>query len=203
MARDDTTIDVYNQRARQYADIPANTDDDATLTAFLKHIPAGGRILDFGCGPGEQAAAMSSQGFAVTASDASSAMVEIARQQPGVEVVQATFEQLDDIGVYDGIWANFSLLHSPKADLPSHLNRVAKALKPEGIFHIAVKVGIGEIRDKLGRFYSYYSSEELLNLLQDAGFRKLEELTGEGTGLAGDVSPWVSMIARVDRSDGH
>ena len=203
MARDDTTIDVYNQRARQYADIPANTDDDATLTAFLKHIPAGGRILDFGCGPGEQAAAMSSQGFAVTASDASSAMVEIARQQPGVEVVQATFEQLDDIGVYDGIWANFSLLHSPKADLPSHLNRVAKALKPEGIFHIAVKVGDGEIRDKLGRFYSYYSSEELLGLLQDAGFQKLEERTGEGTGLAGDVSPWVSMIARVDRSDRH
>ena len=42
---------------------------------------------------------------------------------------QARFDELEVQGVYDGIWANFSLLHAPKSEFPGHLARIRRAGK--------------------------------------------------------------------------
>lgn len=193
---DRETLNVYAQKAADYA---AMSDDfnagDPSLAAFIRSMPAGGRVLDLGCGPGASAAQMAKAGLVVDAFDPVPEMVEMVAQHAGVTARQAGFDEVQTTAVYDGIWANFSLLHAPRADMPHHLAQIKTALKPGGRFHIAVKTGTGDERDSLGRFYTYYTETELTKLLEKAGFTVTDRRVGRDKGLSGDVSPWVALAA--------
>src|SRR5215470_8736151 len=52
-----------------------------TLAAVMRSAPAGGRLLDLGCGTGLDAAYLAARGYQVTATDWSPAMVARARQR--------------------------------------------------------------------------------------------------------------------------
>ena len=197
---DGETIAVYDEQAEEYSAAFMTQEPDAALIRFMDHLPAGGTVLDFGCGPGEHAAAMKRAGFHVTATDASASMVDMARKHEGVVVRHATFEELDDVSVFDGVWANFSLLHARREDFPAHLGRIKRSLKPCGHLHLGLKTGTGESRDRLGRRYTFFSEPELRDRLAELGFDVVDVKHGEGTGLAGDVSAWVLVIARLGES---
>ena len=193
---DNETLQVYAEQAEKYASLTDQANDsDPILSAFLDMVIPGGHILDLGCGPGASAAKMARSGFQVTATDAVAEMIELAKQHKGVQAHVATFDQIEGQDIYDGVWANFSLLHAAKADMPRHLAALAKAVKAGGIFHIALKTGSGEKRDTIGRNYSYYSQGELTGLLNDAGFDVTNSFTGEGVGLEGSVAQWVALHA--------
>lgn len=195
---DDATIRVYDQRAGEYAGL---TDDynstDPHLLGFISAVAKGGRVLDLGCGPGTAAAAMAKAGLKVEAVDASAEMVALAAQHPGVTTRQATFDDITEVAAYDGIWANFSLLHAPRADFPRHLASLHRAVKPGGVFYIGMKLGQGEGRDRLGRHYTYYGEEELETLLCEAGFTVAGHRLGSGSGLDGTVSDWIVLAAHA------
>jgi len=193
---DPRTIDVYDTQAADYA---AKTDrhnvEDPRLRAFIAACPTGGHVLDLGCGPGMSAAEMARAGLRVTALDASAEMVAMAGRHAGVTARQATFDEITGEAVFDGVWANFSLLHAPRGDFPRHLAAVKRALKPGGALMIGMKLGEGEGRDRLGRYYTYYGEEELLRNLRDAGFTVTDRHRGRGEGLDGSVSDWISVAA--------
>ena len=199
MATDDKTIAVYDEKVEAYSATFSAAEADSSLQRFIKRLPAGGAVLDLGCGPGSHAAALADHGFVVTATDASSAMVAQARTHSGVTVRQANFSELTETDAYDGIWANFSLLHEPRSNMSGHLARISAALKPSGILHLGMKVGDGEGRDDLGRFYTYYQRDELHEFLNGAGFNVLEEVTGKAPGLAGTVDPWIEILSQSQR----
>ena len=192
---DEKTIAVYDEQAVKYADLMAHEKKDPALAAFIAGLPKGAQVLDLGCGPGWAAGEMARAGLQVTASDASAEMVAMAAKLPGVTAEQADFDQIEGDNLYDGIWANFCLLHAPRADMPRHLAGLVRALKPGGAFHIALKTGTGESRDKIGRFYTFYEIDEMRALLTAAGLRVTGTTTGEGPGLDGTVSPWFAMTA--------
>lgn len=194
---DRKTIDVYNARAQDYARLDTTGTPSATLAAFMALLPDGGRVLDLGCGPGTSARHMARAGFTVDGMDASAEMVALAAQIAGVTAWQASFDDLEAAGLYDGIWANFSLLHAARADLPRHLKAIHRALKPGGVFHIAVKEGEGEARDRLGRHYAYYTVPEMTALLEAAGFTPGEVRQGADRGLDGVVAAWFSVTAHA------
>lgn len=152
-------------------------------------------MLDLGCGPGHWAARLCDDGYDTDALDASAQMAEHARTAYGLDVMIGTFEALETEAEYDGIWANFSLLHVPRADFPTELARIKRALKPCGTFSIGMKLGSGEGRDSLRRFYAYYGEEELRQLLTDAGFTVFRSRKGNGKGLAGAEETFVVMTA--------
>ncbi|UWQ91011.1 methyltransferase domain-containing protein [Aliisedimentitalea scapharcae] len=195
---DPETIRVYDDQAAKYAEMTdAHNQDDPHLDAFLNAIPTGGHVLDLGCGPGTSAAAMARAGLTVTATDASAEMVAMADQHPGVRAHQASFEQISGDGIYDGVWANFSLLHAPRANMPDHLSALHSALKPGGMLHIGLKTGTGEKRDAIGRLYTYYTQDELDGLLQTAGFTPVDHAFGAGVGLDGAVADWMVVRAHA------
>lgn len=193
---DPETLAAYAREADAYerAVAPYNTSDPR-LRDFITACPAGGRVLDLGCGPGGAAAEMAKAGLSADALDASPEFVAKAARHAGVRARQATFDDISGEDIYDGIWANFSLLHAARADFPRHLAALHRALKPGGIFFIGMKLGTGESRDRLGRFYTYYTQDELETLLQDAGFTVTGAVPGEGKGLEGTVQPWISVAA--------
>lgn len=192
---DEETIRVYNSRATDYAKFVSTGQQDADLRAFIEAMPEGGLALDLGCGPGNSAAQMRDAGLRVEATDASPEMVRFARDNHGLDAKVATFDELEGTDVYDGIWANFSLLHAPKADMPRHLQAIRDALKPGGVFHIGTKLGKDSARDAIGRMYSYYSVKELIGLLKDAGFSPRTPREGAEAGLDGTVAPFVIILS--------
>lgn len=185
---DQNTISVYDEQAAKYASMTESEARGKQLLEFIASIPKGGHVLDLGCGPGHCAATMANHGLRVTAIDASTEMVAMAAKHEGVTAKQGTFDEMHDTAKYDGVWANFSLLHASRKDMPRHLKSIAKALLPAGKFHIGLKLGESESRDALGRFYTYYTVDELTGLLTDAGFSITKSTLGRGAGLSGEVS---------------
>ena len=59
-----------------------------------------------------------------------------------------------------------------------------------------MKLGTGEARDRIGRFYAYYSEPELTKLLASAGFNVIHKTTGEGSGLSGEIDPYILIQAK-------
>jgi len=192
---DRETIDVYNQKAASYDDLVSRDTPDQDLQAFLDAVTPGGHVLDLGCGPGNSAAMMQEAEFTVDAMDASAQMVRVARDKYGVDAKVATFDDLDAQSQYDGIWANFSLLHAPKPDMPRHLKAIHTALKPGGVFHIGTKLGTDAHRDSIGRMYSYYEADELLSLLRAAGFTPRTPRFGRDKGLSGEMADFIIVLS--------
>ena len=192
---DPATLAAYEARAADYAARFSRDAPDADLRAFMDALPPGGRVLDLGCGPGGSAAIMRDAGLAVEAWDAAPAMVALARGRHGIEARLARFGDLDARASYDGVWANFSLLHAPRAALPGHLAAIARALVPGGRLHLGMKTGHGEGRDALGRLYVYHGVEALRALLSDAGLTPSAHREGVAEGLAGTPEPFVIWTA--------
>lgn len=188
------TIAVYDARAADYARLASEMPERRELEAFAAALPRGARVLDLGCGPGFHARFLAEQGFEVDAVDASAEMVALAAAQPGVRARQAGFEELDASASYDGIWANFSLLHAPRDDMPALLARLHRALRPGGLLHLGLKLGEGEGTDALGRFYTYYTEAELEALLAAAGFTVLSRHKAQGTGLSGQTDHYLTVL---------
>lgn len=193
---DKETLRVYDAKAAEYAKlIKRENNDDPHLDRFINKLPTGGRVLDLGCGPGISAACMANAGLQVDAIDGSAEMIAMATQHQGVTAWQATFDEITGTNIYDGIWANFCLLHVSKEAVPQHLAALVTALKLGGAFHIAMKLGSGSQRDTIGRLYSYYSEPELTNLLVAAGLTVAETAHGRTVGLDGTEADWIVMAA--------
>jgi len=193
---DAKTLAVYDAKIEDYLRL-TQAPPSKSLLAFIKAIPEGGRILDLGCGPGLAAAEMARHGFDVDALDGSAEMVAAASKHPGVTARQATFDDLPSQATYHGIYANFSLLHAKRADFKRHIQACHAALHPGGIFHLTMKLGTGQKRDALGRFYTYYTAQELKDILAQAGFTLTFQREGQEKGLAGDVEPFIMMTAHA------
>ncbi|MFK7752338.1 MAG: class I SAM-dependent methyltransferase [Sedimentitalea sp.] len=193
---DEETLNVYDARAQEYADLgESETSGDPHLNAFITACPAGGRVLDLGCGPGKSSNLMARAGLVVDATDGSREMVALAGAHTGVTAWQATFDQIKGEAIYDGIWANFSLLHAPRADFDRHLTDLYRALRPGGAFFIGMKIGQGDARDGIGRHYTYYTVDGLTAHLSQAGFTVTDHVTGRSMGLDKVMADYVLMRA--------
>lgn len=197
MTADARTIAVYDAKAGDYAAHFAVARPDRYLASFIAALPPRSRVLDLGCGPGTASAFLRTAGHRPDAVDASPGMVALANQRHAFGARVATFDDIDAIGAYEGVWASFSLLHAPRADFPRYLAALHRALVPQGLFHIGTKLGQGQGRDALDRFYTYYGRDELLTFLGQAGFAILHVWEGTERGLAGTDDPFIAVQARA------
>ncbi len=67
------THSYYEQNAEQFFADTVDVDMSVLYARFLESIPAGGYILDAGCGSGRDSKAFASSGYRVAAFDASPA----------------------------------------------------------------------------------------------------------------------------------
>ena len=63
-----------------------------------------------------------------------------------------------------------------------------------GVFFFSLKTGNGENRDSLGRYYSYYSEEEVQEILNKVGFVVTKQTNGEDKGLTGIIEKWMGFF---------
>jgi SAM-dependent methyltransferase len=122
-----------------------STTKDVDITElhdrFLSLLPANACILDLGCGSGRDSKAFLDRGYRVRSVDGSPEMCRSASTLTGQRVLCMMFNELAVESEFEGVWACASLLHVPKNQLTSILWKVARALKPGGIFYVSFKYG--------------------------------------------------------------
>ena len=192
---DPETIRLYSTKAQEYANLTASAPSDLLLSTFIAQLPKNGHVLDLGCGPGLMALSMAEAGLHVTALDAVAEMVALIPEHTHITPLHGDFGTPFGTDTFDGIWANFSLLHAPRDALPRHLSALHTALKPKGLFHIGMKLGDNTKRDTIGRLYTYVTQDELTQILSDAGFNLTAHHLGCDKGLDGTYADWIVLRA--------
>jgi ubiquinone/menaquinone biosynthesis C-methylase UbiE len=122
---------------------------------------SGQRVLDLGCGTGEDALRLARQGVAVSAIDSSREMVRIARGR-GVSALQLPIEQLQRLeSQFDGAISNFGALNCVE-DLDRVGAALARFIKPGGNLAFCI----------IGRFCAWETVYYLLRGQVSKAFRR-------------------------------
>jgi SAM-dependent methyltransferase len=167
-AHDPATIAFYDRQATNYASRP-KPERNKRLEAFMASLGKGAKILELGCGGGQDSETMIRAGFDVTPTDASVGLAREAEKRLRRPVKILRFEDLDEVGVYDAVWASACLLHVPDDRLGDVLRRIHGSLRRGGRFYASYKKGEGGDRDGLGRYYNFPSRERLTAAYSQAG----------------------------------
>jgi SAM-dependent methyltransferase len=124
-------------------------------------------LLELGAGTGRDGQFFQEHDLEVTCIDLSPAMVALCRQK-GLTASVMDFGDLHfPASSFEAVYALNSLLHLPKHELPTVLQRIATVLTPVGLFYMGVYGGY----DQEGvwpddtyeprRFFSFYSDAQL------------------------------------------
>lgn len=194
-----SSITYYDANADDYFAGTVAADVTDLRNRFLRHVENGGKVLDAGCGSGRDAKAFRDAGYNVTAFDGSVRMADLARDYTGLEVLRLQFDQIDWRARFDGIWCSASLLHVERDQLPRIFDRLARALKPGGVWYLSMKEGT-ETRVVDGRSFTDVTSNELRALLVDCGLNILDEWKSDDV-RPGRADRWVNAIAQRPCAD--
>lgn len=194
-AIDPATFQFYTTRAPHYTLSFASTHS-RQLDAFLARLDPGARVLELGCGGGQDSAHMRKRGFDVDATDGVPAMVAKANERFSLDARLMRFDELEAHEHYDGIWAHACLLHCPRKALPDVLERIHRALRPGGWHFASYKLGNGEGRDLLGRLHNFPTAGWLRTVYEEAEFEKFDEAIYAGKGSDGTQRDWIDLTMR-------
>ena len=192
----DKTIEYYNQNADMFAQGTRLVDFTVVQERFAKMLPAGSRILDFGCGSGRDTKYFLEKGYRVEATDGSSELCKLASDFTGIEVKEMLFQGLDARGKYEGIWACSSILHLSKRELLPVIRKMCDALKDNGVIYTSFKYGDFE-GERNGRYFTDFTEDTF-----DKFIKVIQELTIEEEWITSDVRPgrgeekWLNLILR-------
>jgi SAM-dependent methyltransferase len=193
-ARDSATLGFYAEEAEIYAGREREADL-ARIERFARLLPAGGQVLELGCGGGQDSAALLARGFDVTPTDGSPELAAQAALRLGRPVSVLLFEDLVASAAYDGVWANACLLHVPRAALPAIIAKVHAALRPGAAFYASFKAGEAEGRDRFGRYYNYPSADWLREAYGDGAWSSLDIIEEAGGGYDREPTLWLHAFA--------
>lgn len=112
---------------------------EAVWECLAERFPPGSRVLDLGCGTGEDAVWLARRGVAVTATDAAPAMRDVTRQKATAAGVsgQVTVQALDlnspnwGLSGFDGAYSSFGPINCV-ADFRRTAWNLAQAIQPGG-----------------------------------------------------------------------
>lgn len=191
-----STLAYYNINTKKFLEETINIDFSIIQNKFLSKLSIGATILDFGCGSGRDTKYFLSQGFQVEAIDGSEELCKLASEYTGIPVKHMLFQELGAVEQYDGIWACSSILHLSLEELEPVLEKMAKALKPQGIIYTSFKYGdfAGE---RNGRYFTDMTETTFAALMQN-----ITALTIEEQWITSDVRPgrgeekWLNIILR-------
>lgn len=179
-SRPGTDVTDYDDLAEAFIAARSTTIGVATVRTWARDLPAGGRVLDLGCGHGIPISrTLVEAGLVVHGVDTSPRLLEAFREN----VPRATAELADaatlevEPGSFDGVvaWGLLFLLTPPEQG--AVIRRAARALEPGGRLLLTAPTQAAEWTDSLtGRRSVSLGRERYRALLAGAGL----VLTGEG-----------------------
>ena len=198
------TVRSYDRDAAAYVARTAAVPDSvrAALEQLAARLGPGARVVEIGSGGGRDALLMEQLGLAVRRTDVTPAFVALLREQG--HACDHLDPLVDDLtspeGPYDAVWANASLLHVARADLPTVLGRLAEVTRPGGLLQVSLKEGDGEGWSTHGtisspRHFTYWRAAEVEAVVRASGWGDVEVRQG-AVGDRGET--WLELSAVRD-----
>lgn len=197
------TVRAYDASAADYRLATQDLPDPvvAAIGRFAGVLRPGSRVLEIGSGSGRDADALEQAGLQVRRTDIARGFVELLRSAGHrADVVDPLTDDLSDPAApgtpYDGVWADASLLHVRREDLPTVLTRLAGVTSDDGVLYASLKEGDGEGWSAHGRIaaprhFTYWREGPLRDTLRDAGWSV--EHVGRHPGTRGEQ--WLEVLA--------
>lgn len=185
---------IYRQYVAATSEGPANRLFDL----LDPHLPEQGEVIDLGCGTGRGTLRLASRGLHVTAVDRESEGLDVLRSKlpdaSKVRIVQSSFQGLS-LDSYDVIVACYSLFFLPPPDFTDFWPRVAKAIRPGGIF---AGEFLGPHDDWREAGYTVMTEQEVRKLFEGFTVLYFEEEDKDGDTAIGVPKHWhvFHVIAR-------
>lgn len=190
------TLNYYDNNADSFINDTISVDFSDMQNYFLQLLPSKPYILDFGCGSGRDTKYFLEKGCHVVATDGSKKLCKEASNYTGIEVKQMLFQDLNYVGVFDGIWACASILHVSKMELLSIIRKMCNALKESGVIYTSFKYGEFE-GERNGRYFTDFTETSFQEYIYE-----ISELAIEEYWITEDVRPgrgeekWLNLILR-------
>jgi ubiquinone/menaquinone biosynthesis C-methylase UbiE len=167
--------DTLGARFGEWDDRVQGDPSERLLEELVARVPDGGRVLDLGCGNGAKIARVAGT-FDLVAVDLCEEQLRLARARvPGATLVHGDFTELDfSAQTFDAVTALYSIMHVPRQAHRALFGRIARCLKPGGLFlaslsHVGGDDWTGEWLG-VEMFFSGFDAETNRGLLRDAGF---------------------------------
>lgn len=192
------TVGHYNQNAGPFWTGTRDHDVSQNMDALSAAIEGPGpwRILDFGCGPGRDLMAWTQRGHEPVGLDGAARFCEMARENSGCEVLHQDFLALDlPAGSFHGVFANATLFHVPRQELPRVLKELHAALRSRGVLFSSNPRGSNVEGWNGSRYGSYHDLAAWTALLTDAGFEPIDHYY-RPPGKPRDQQPWLASTWR-------
>lgn len=205
-AHKQTVESGYDQMAEHYL-ATKNPEDPLTLETLenlARNLPPEAHVLDLGCGAGVPAASWLARRFRVTGVDVSAKQLDLARRLvPGATFVKADMMELNFAQeTFDAVVAFHSIIHVPRQEHPTLLERINGWLKPGGSFLATLTMTEFEGQDNnwegwgATMRWSHYDRETNLGMLREAGFDLVYAEPRTGTGTGDQEETWLWVLAR-------
>ncbi len=189
------TFAFYANNAETYACQTLALDMSESRQRLTALLPAGGHVLDAGCGAGRDARAFKDAGYAVTAFDACAELAIIASRTLGEPVKVLRFADIEFERCFDGVYASGSLLHLDEPELADALARLVTSLKPGGVLVALFKHGDCVRKEaSTGRLFHDMNRARLLPYLELAGARLEHDYVDADS--QGRAQNWYTFVAR-------
>ena len=191
-----TPLAYYEANAKQFYDGTVHLNMTVLYPPFLAYMPPYASILDAGCGSGRDTLFFTSRGYPVTAFDFAPALVKLATELTGQEVLNLSFQDLAFEDQFDGIWACSSLLHLSTDEMHDAVFKLSRSMKVNAVLYTSFKHGPGE-RYRNGRRFVDFDEESFDELI-----RLHPELTVLRYWKTSDLRPgranekWLNLLVR-------
>ena len=181
------TVRAYDLDAASYAEGSSQMPDSvrADVEAFAARLGPGARVLEIGSGGGRDARLMEELGLTVRRTDITPAFVALLREQGHeVDLLDPLVDDLTSAaGEHDGVWANASLLHVRRDDLPTVLARLAAVTRRGGALRVSLKEGDGDGWSTHGsvrnpRHFTYWRAQPLREAFAGTGWTDVDIRSG-------------------------
>lgn len=171
----------YDKIAEEYQIDRQAFDHSEELTEFAGFLPKNGKVLDVGCGAGVPVAKfLVEAGFEVVGIDFSEKMLKLARKNvPQATFVRKNMTKMDFAdNSFDGLTAFYSIIHVPREKHSLLFKSFNRILRPSGIMLACMGPDEWESTEKyygIRMFWSQFSPEKSLQLVNDAGFEVISD----------------------------
>lgn len=170
------------------------------LSELIRSLPRGARILDMGCGPGQDTRHLASLGFRAAGLDA--VMEFLLRAHTRARTTRLVQGDIRNLPFrphsFDAVWAAASLIHLPKRSLGRALREVRHILKSgdplAATFLHGTASGVLTRGWLPGRFVSRWTKDELASAVKRAGWEVEALATVTNRERKGR---WLNLLARV------
>jgi SAM-dependent methyltransferase len=199
----EVTLGHYDRNADRFRDETRDHDVAQNVAALLRHLDGPGpfAILDLGCGPGRDLRTFRSLGHEAIGLDGAPSFVAMARAYSGCEVWEQDFLALDlPPARFDGVFANASLFHVPRQELPRVLRELGATLRPRGVLFASNPRGRNNEGWQGERYGAWHDLSAWRAAVEEAGFVLLEHYY-RPPGRPRAEQPWLATVWRKPGQD--